>query len=139
MADNKYISLAIVIVALIVVGGYLLVNYQPSGKIISATGNAEIKAQPDIVTVYVVVEALNESAQESKDENAEITDKVITELIKLGFDRDEIQTENFNIYEDFDWTESGRKSKGWKAVNNIAVKTSDFKNVGKVVDAVVDN
>ncbi|MEK6878181.1 MAG: SIMPL domain-containing protein [Nanoarchaeota archaeon] len=139
MELGKNAVLVILLVAFLLVGAYVFVNSDMEQNVISAQGSAEITTEPEIVSVYISIETLNDSAQISKDENAEITDNVITELIKLGFDRDEIQTENFNVYEEFDWAESGRKSKGWKTTNSIIVKTENFQMTGAIVDTAVDS
>ena len=138
---EKYTASVILIVALIFVGAYLFVNFQGSSNtnVISVNGISEIKTQPEIVSVYVSVEALDDSAEVSKNENADISEKVINQLVATGINKEDIQTQNFNVYEEFDWLESGRKSKGWKTVNSIVVKTTDFDKTGEIVDIVVDN
>lgn len=139
MELDKNSVLVVLVIAFLVVGAYVLLNYNQEQQVVTTQGSSEMTSQPDFVRVYVAVETLNGSAQEAKDANAEISNEVITELIKIGFERKDIETENFNIYEDFDWTESGRRSKGWKAINNLKIKVEDFSQTGKVVDIVVDS
>ena len=138
---EKYTASVILIVALIVVGAYLFVNFQgvDNTNIISVSGISEIKTDPEIVSVYVSIETLNDSAEISKNENAEISQEVINKLVASGIDKKDIQTQNFNVYEEFDWTNNGQKSKGWKTANSIVVKTTDFDKTGRIVDIVIDN
>jgi len=45
---------------------------------------------------------------------------------------------NYNIYEEFDWTDDGRESLGYKATNMLKVKTKDFDLIGKIIDISIN-
>ncbi len=131
--------LVILIIAVLAISAYVFINLPKQDKVISVTGISELKSNPELISVYISVETLDNSAQNSKDKNAEISDKLFSELIKLGLDKKDIQTENFNVYEEFDYYSNERKSKGWKTVNNIIVKTANFDKTGSIVDIAIDN
>lgn len=136
---------AIVIVALIVVG-VLGAIYLTGGKIgttsnentISVTGNSEMKVDPDTLVIYLNIETRNSSADKAKDENTEITNDVMDALEDLGIDEKDIQTENYQIYPEYDWTTSTQRLKGYVVTNSIKVILTDFDKAGEVVDATVD-
>lgn len=107
-------------------------------RTINTNGQATIKVQPDEAVVYVAVETLKDTAQAAKNSNSEITDKVYAALYKINVPRESIETSYFNIYEDFDWTQNGQVSKGFKAVHNMKITTKNFDDVGKIIDAVID-
>ena len=131
---EKYI-VAIIVIAVVLVGGYLYFSSQP---IVSAQGFSSLNVEPDKVSVYLNIETRGATAQEVKDKNAEISDKVLDEMIKLGFERKEIQTLNYNIYPDYDWTSGTQKQRGYIASQQIIVKTNNFDKVAQVVDKSVD-
>lgn len=140
MEIGRNTAFVILFVALLAVGAYLYVNTGSSGgQTISVSGNSEIDAQPDFVSIYVTIETLNASAQDSKDRNAEISEKVINALTRIGIDESDIETISYNLYEDFEWRNNGRESKGWKTTNQIKVKLEDYEDAGKVIDKAVDN
>jgi len=130
---------ALMVVAIAVMG--LLVGCVPQEKerTVTATGSAEVTADPDEAVVYLRIETTGDTAQEAKDANAEITDDVITALIRTGLERDDIETENYNIWEDFDWINGEQVSQGFRATHRMKVTTTDFDDVGEIVDAAVDN
>lgn len=107
---------------------------------VNARGTSTIKVTPDLVTLYYTVETSAETASEAKDQNAEIVEDVILALVMEGFNRDEIQTTNFNVYEDFEWTNNQRVFKGYKATHNLRLEltTGEMDKVGEAIDAGID-
>jgi hypothetical protein len=132
--DNK-ILVAILVIGVLAVGGYLYYN---TGAVVSAQGSSSIKVQPDEVSVYLSIETRNLTAQGAKDMNSEISDNVLTELVKLGLERKDIQFSSYNIYPEYDWSSGQQKQKGYIASQQIVVKTSDFDKVGGIVDGAVN-
>ena len=144
MDKSVQITLIIVgaVLALALIGGFLFMNVIPTGNTVSAQGMSVVKATPDIVTVYFNVQTNGTTASEAKDKNAEIVDDAITELVKLGLERKDIVTENFNVYPDYsyDYRTGAQTSRGYIATHSIKVElaSSDFDKVGGVIDAGVD-
>ncbi|MBS3072802.1 SIMPL domain-containing protein [Candidatus Pacearchaeota archaeon] len=139
MEFGKNAVLVILVVALLAVGAYVYTNTGFQRETVSVSGNSEIMAQPDLVSVYISIETANLSAEDSKNSNSEISEKVIRELKYLGFEDSEIETVQYNIYPDYSYTGSIQKLEGYKTTNQLKVKTDDFDLTGKIVDAAVDN
>lgn len=131
------IMIVLVVLLLLVLAGCVVQPTPEDKKTISTSGTATLSVQPDEANVYVAIETLKETAEASKNKNSEITDQVLAALYKINIPRDSIETQYFNIYEDFEWTETGRKSLGFKTVHNLKINTDDFGNVGKIIDAVI--
>lgn len=107
---------------------------------ITVEGIATVKAAPDLVAVYFNVETQGNTSSAAKDANAIIVDDLETALIKLGLEKKDIITENYNIYQDYDWINGRQREKGFKAVQTIKIelKSDQIDLVGDVVDAGVD-
>jgi uncharacterized protein len=138
IAVTAIISGVILIIALIA-----LFTLRPasssSGKTVTVQGVAQIKAMPDLITVYFNVETNGTTSAEATNANSEIMDKLTAALIKQGFAKGEIQTQSFNVYPDVVWDGTKQKDNGFKAVHSVKVeipvdKTSEL---GKIVDAGV--
>jgi uncharacterized protein YggE len=132
-------------VVLLVILGFLaaimyLVPKSSSDKTISVTGTAMKSVPPDKVVIYLQVQTRsNTSANEAKDLNANISDAVLTSLLKVGVDRNSIETSGFSVGPEYDWTQDkGQVLKGYLATNSMTVTLTDFNNAGKVVDAGVN-
>ncbi|MEM3369851.1 MAG: SIMPL domain-containing protein [Candidatus Micrarchaeia archaeon] len=147
MAKESFpLSWAIVIGALLVVLGFFIIasnffSSSSSYKTVSVTGNAQMKVLPDRVVVYAqILTRSKDSAEEAKNLNAQISDAVLTSLIKAGVNRSDIETSGFSVYPEYDWIQDqGQVLKGYAASNSMKITIADFENAGKIVDAVVNN
>lgn len=141
MDNSIKITLIIVgaVLVLALIGVFVFFRVLPTDTI-SASGQAQIKAVPDLVSIYFNVETNGSNAKEAKDKNSEISDEIISALIKLGFEREKITTENFYIYENYDWSSGTQKFLGYKATHNIKIEFSanETDKIGEVIDAGVD-
>ena len=134
-------TLAAVIIILVVVGmaSFFIYDAVRSKATVAATGNYQTKVQPDEAVVYLEVQTKASSAEQAKNDNANIVDNVLTALVKVGLERKDIETENFNINPEYNWTSGRNEIIGYTASHNIKITTKDFANVGKIIDAAVDN
>jgi hypothetical protein len=133
---TSIIVAGIIIVAII---GYIAISsLNPmQTNIVSANGEAVVKAIPDLVTVYFNIETTGATSKEANDKNSEISDNLITALVKQGFERKDIVTENFNIYPEYNWNSGAQTLKDYKATNSIKVQmpTTDTSKIGDAIDA----
>jgi hypothetical protein len=142
-SDSVKITLIIVIALVIIAVVAMVVFVKPHTNketTINVNGVSQIKAVPDIVSVYISVETNGSTTKEANDKNSEIVDAVITKLITNGIDRKNISTENFNIYPQYDWSEGGQNLIGYQATHSLKVQisASDTGKIGDVVDASAD-
>ncbi len=133
------IVLGIVFLALL--GTYVIFQVSPvSGNTINAEGVSQIKAVPDLVTIYFNVETKGTTSADATQKNSEIVDNLITNLVKLGLERKEIVTQNFNVYPDYSWVNGQRKEEGYRATHSIKVEISTDRTdkIGQIIDAGVN-
>ncbi|MFA5061360.1 MAG: SIMPL domain-containing protein [Candidatus Pacearchaeota archaeon] len=132
------IVLAVVILAVL---GFYVINPVSANETIRSDGVSTVTVIPDKVSIYFSVETSGTTAAEAKDLNTETANKVIDAIIGEGFERKDIETTSFNVYEDIEWTERGRVSKGYKATHSLRVKFSaeESEKIGKVIDAGIDS
>ena len=131
---EKKIIGAVLIVAVIALIVYLFAGASPT---VTAIGSSSIEVQPDEVEIYINVASTEDSAQTAKDKVNSITDEVVIQLMLLGFDKSEIQTQGFSVYPEYNW--ETREEKGFTASQSIVLKTNDFNKVAEIVDAAVDS
>ncbi len=144
METSVKITLIIVAAILLVgaAGGFLYwkANIHETATTINVNGDATIKATPDVISVYFNVQTNGTTAQEAKDANADVVDKVITNLIKIGLERKDITTSDFNVYPDYTWEDNKQKFLGYKATHSIKVQlnANNTDKVGSVIDGGID-
>jgi uncharacterized protein len=134
------VVVAIVIVALAAIIFIAKPNANDQGTTITVDGIAQLKANPDLVSVYLNIETNATTAKEAKDKNAEIVDTVITEIIKKGIERKDITTDSFNIYPDYSWDNGKQELLGYRATHVLKIQllASNLDKTGDVIDAGVD-
>lgn len=133
--DNK-IVFTIIAVAVILVGAYLYSTAESA--VVTVQGISEMTVQPDTASVYLNIEARAGSAEEAKNLHSETSDKVLSSLLKIGLERKDIQTLNYNIYPEYDWRNGRNEIKGYLASEQLIIKVEDFDKVARIVDAGVD-
>ena len=104
---------------------------------VTTNGFAQLNANPDKVVVYIQAQTIDKTAQDATSKNARVVDDLTLALLRLGFTKEEIQTEQFSIYPNYDWQSGNQDITGYTATQNIKVETSDFGKVGKIVDSAV--
>jgi len=134
--NNTWVGLVALAVVILVVAVMFYGKLGGNDRTLNAQGTATVKSMPDEVSVYVNIEVLKDTAEEAKNENSRISENVQTSLKNAGITN--IETMNYNIYEDFDWTDDGRESNGFRATNILNIKTTDFDLVGKIIDLSVN-
>lgn len=132
------LNYTVILTAVIIVAGLLvgLMLFKSQSDTIQATGNAQLTVQPDEASVSIQVETRAKTAEEAKNNNAEIANKVLKDLKDLNLKT--VETENYNIYPEYDWTDGKQTEKGFVASNTIKATTKDFNNVGQIVDKAVN-
>jgi uncharacterized protein YggE len=120
-------------------------------SVVTTSGTATIKVQPDKVTVTIGVETQGLTAQEAAAKNAELMDKVIAALKELGISDDQISTSWYSVFPVYEYKsppcieiypqppECAPRSEitGYRASNSLSVTLDASEDVGKVIDAAV--
>lgn len=141
-STNITLIIAGTVILLALIGVYTAFQLSPSSQmnVITSNGMSEISVSPDKVGLYFNVQTKGNDSKSANDKNSIIADAVITALVKQGFERKDIQTQNYQIYEDFQYTQYSTTSKGWIATQSIVVKmnTSQADKIGNAIDAGIN-
>lgn len=131
------ISITIIIVSLMAFTAFMNANARET---LTTNGEYSMKVMPDLVVVYFNVDTLDENLELAQDENAKISNQLIETLVSKGIERNKIQTQSFNSFQDYDWTRDGRQERGFRVVHTIKVELSaDYENLGSIVDAGISS
>jgi uncharacterized protein YggE len=136
----KYESLKVILlIFILLVGGiFVFFNFSSDGPKVSAVGSASLSIEPDEILVYINIEGKGDSASEADRILNEISRKIISGLNDLGLE-DEVKLLNYNVYQDYEYTSSGRKQIGFLASQRVVVKQEDSELLAEIVDVVVEN
>lgn len=120
-------------------------------SIVSTSGTAIVKVDPDKVSVTIGVETNGATAAEASAANAELMEKVLAALRDLGIEDDQISTSWYSVYPAYEWRslpcieiypqppECDPKNEitGYTAHNSITVTLDADEDIGSVIDAAV--
>lgn len=144
MEKSVKITLIIAITLIIMVFGSLffvksLIDNQDRTNTVTAAGQSKINVIPDLTSVYFIVETKNLTAEQAKNMNNMILDKVKTALVVSGIEENNIKTEQYSINENWEWDGSTSKKNGFVVQHSGKINLDNADKVGKVIDAIVDN
>ncbi|MDI7740741.1 SIMPL domain-containing protein [Lysinibacillus fusiformis] len=120
---------------------YSNVNQHPSYKmrVISVEGKSKFEVTPDFAELQIEVVTSSEDLTEAQRENAERMNQVISALLALNIDRNDIQTAFFNVSPLYDYVEGKQVFRGYEVTNAITVKIEEISEVGMVIDTAIKN
>jgi uncharacterized protein YggE len=104
---------------------------------INVNGKGSIKAAPDIAVVILGVVTEGKDINAVQKENAELTERVIFALSKLGIDDRDIETETYAIEPMYDFIEGKQIFRGYKVRNILRVTVREIARAGKIIDTAV--
>jgi uncharacterized protein YggE len=107
----------------------------PAG--IQVTGAGSAFGKPDLVLVNMGVSAERTSVKEARDEAASAMQKVLDSLKENGVAEEDIQTQRFNIYPQYDYIEGKQALRGYVVANMVSIKIRDLDSVGTIIDDAV--
>ncbi len=106
---------------------------------ITVGGLAKKKLTPDRALFTVSVETSAQTVREAVQQNNEKTEQVIAALKKAGASEQEIQTSNFSIFPQQEFTENRRpRVFGYQVNNSLTVTRATVNDAGKLLQAAVD-
>lgn len=139
---RKYLFIPILLVLALVLSACGAVA-TPSGasaptRTLNVTGQGVVYLAPDIAYINIGVHTENPSASDAVAENNLQTQQVIETLRKNGVDPKDIQTSNFSIFLNYNYTPEGTRSDAFYVVENtVLVTVRDLSKIGALLDAAV--
>ncbi|MCL2556639.1 MAG: SIMPL domain-containing protein [Firmicutes bacterium] len=104
---------------------------QHSGIILTGTG--AIKIKPDFASINLSIETRNINLEQAQQENTRIVESLIKVLKTQNIDEQDINTNWFNIYPEYDYS-FGQRFLGHRVSNQLSIKVRDIFTVGKIID-----
>jgi uncharacterized protein YggE len=107
---------------------------------ISVSGQGKIYEKPDVALVTLSVKDEGARISDIAGGNTQKMNKIITDIKALGVDEKDIQTTQYSITPNYNWTEDrGRIFEGYILFQQIAVKIRDFEKIGSILDKATSN
>ena len=105
-------------------------------------GDATIYLQADYATLSVGVQSVNASLQIAQQENATKMNALIDALLQAGISKEDIQTNDFNVYQTGDYNPYSSKNNEesfYRISNMLNVTLRDLDTVGETLDLAMQS
>jgi uncharacterized protein len=137
---DKSVQITLIIVATILIlaiGGVIFFKSNSTDNTIKVDGQATAKIAPDLITIYFDIETKGQTSQEASDANSLITNNLTNNIVALGFSKDDLKTENYNIYPEYNYNSGSQTLIDYKATNSLKIELSiqQKDKIGSVIDA----
>ncbi|HEX5479367.1 MAG TPA: SIMPL domain-containing protein [Dehalococcoidia bacterium] len=104
---------------------------------ITVSGEGKVQAKPDVAQLALGVSVLRDTVAQARTDAA-TSMSAITDAVKAdGVADKDIQTQQFNISPEYDYSNNRQTLKGFRVTNTVSVKVRSIDNTSKVVDDAV--
>jgi uncharacterized protein YggE len=107
-------------------------------RTISISGEGKVTAIPDIASVTLGMENTSLDIQAAQKKNSDTINALITQLKALGIDAKDIQTVNYSILPQYDYSSGKQVLTGYSISQNITVKIRKTDQVSAVLKIAGD-
>lgn len=94
---------------------------------------------PDSMVISLSISELAATTQDAQAQSNAKVNQVKAILEKYNIPAKDIKTENVSVYEEFDWTDGGRKPLGYRSAQTLTITISDgdYTTIGgQIIDEV---
>lgn len=107
--------------------------------VVELTVNETVQSAPDTATIGAGVTTRAATASEAMRQNAQAMERIVARLVALGIPRRDIQTSNFSLSPQYQYTRDGVPPQmlGYDAANQVNVTLRDLDKIGATLDALV--
>ncbi len=107
---------------------------QPESRSIHVTGSGSVVGEPDIATLNLGVSVEKATVEEAREAAASAMTAVIASLKGNDIAENDIQTRNFSIYPQYDYTDEGRVLRGYRVNNTVSAKVRELESLSDIID-----
>ena len=106
----------------------------PKDRSIHVAGSGSIAGEPDIATLKLGVSVEKETVAEAREAAAIAMTAVLDSLKANDIAAEDIQTERFSIYPQYDYTDNGRVLRGYRVNNTISARVRELQSLSDIID-----
>lgn len=103
------------------------------------SGAGKVTVKPDIAAITAGITVTAPTAKGAQDQINSVINKVSNAVKKEGVDAKDIQTTNYSIHPDYDYTSAIRKVTNYSANANLLIKVRNLDNINNVIDTTTAN
>lgn len=105
----------------------------------NVSGEGKVSVVPDLAIVNVGVRTQGQSIKAAQDKMNSAINNVTDAINGLGIDTKDIQTTNYSINPDYDYTTGPQRIRGYTASSTVQIKIRDTEKINSVLDTSTAN
>jgi uncharacterized protein len=103
-------------------------------RTITVSAEGKVTATPDIAMTTMGMVATGKTVASAQAENTKVMNRLINELKNIGVASEDIQTQNYNIYPQYNYNQDeGRRLTGYQVSQNVSIKIRDLDKANQVL------
>ena len=102
---------------------------------IHVTGQGKVTGKPDTMTLNIGVSVLRDTVDKATGDAAALANSMLEALKSQGVAESDIQTSNYSISPEYDYTNNTPRIIGYRVTNSLTVKIRDLAKAGQIIDA----
>lgn len=103
-------------------------------NLFTAEGRSEITTIPDQATVTLGIDIGRPTVAQAQNDANEVMNSISEGLKELGIEDEDIATQNYNIYPDYNFEPGQRQISGYRVNANLVVTVDEFENLNSAID-----
>ena len=112
-------------------------NDNVDANIVTATGIGKISLEPDIAYLNLGVESEDKNAAKASADNAACMDAILKAVKAAGVKEQDIQTNDYNIQPQYDYSRNKPVFNGYKVTHYIKIKVTEIDKASTILDKAV--
>jgi uncharacterized protein YggE len=100
---------------------------------VTVRGDTIIGAEPDEAMPWITLSALEDAPGPALSDVSARSDALVTLLDELEVAKADRSTTGISVYEDFDHTQTGRRSLGHRAISRVSGRLTDRDQIGRLI------
>lgn len=102
---------------------------------VNVSGEGRVTGTPDTMSITLGVSVLRQTVGAATGDAATLANAIIAAVRAQGVAEADLQTANYSIYPEYDWSGNRQRLTGYRVANELRVKVRDLDKAGAVIDA----
>ncbi len=116
------------------------VNGSPNVPVVVVSAYGTVDVTPDQAQISMAVVESNPNLSKAMELNNRHTEQALSALKNAGISGDDINTFNFSVYPQYNYSETGQNNIiGYQVTNEISVLVRDLNKLGKILDTALNS
>ncbi len=108
-------------------------------RTMKVNGRGTVEASPDIAIISAGVVTEDKNAQNAQNQNDLIINNIISALARIGIPREDIKTQTYTVYPNYDFVEGKQILSGYRSTHILEIKTYNLDKIGLIINTLTEN